>query len=225
MLKRAVRSFRDQVYVNKELVIVYESDDRETGQFLEAVTDGNILKVEVPASPRLKLGALRNLAVEKSRGDYFCQWDDDDFYHNERLSFQMQVIQETGMPACVMVHWFVFDEARGQAYVSNMRPWEGSLLCRKTPIGGEVQYENESRGEDTPLISKLFAEDLVFPVVMPKLYIYVYHGGNVWSEGHWQGIFRASTKLSAESSRVIGEILGGKYTGEEASLILDDISE
>ncbi len=225
LLERAVRSFRDQEYGHKELVIVYESDDPATGKFLTGISDDNILKIQVPAAPRLTLGGLRNLAIEESRGGYFCQWDDDDFSHNQRLSFQMEVLRQSAMPACVMFHWLMFDETCGQAYVSSMRPWEGSLLCKKSLIGDELSYENKSRGEDTSLISGLFSKNLVFPVIMPKLYIYVYHGGNVWTEEHWSGIFRGSTKLSAESSRIIQDILDGKYTGEEASSLLDEIAE
>jgi len=225
LLQRAVMSFRDQEYGHKELVIVHENDDRATVEFLRGITDSNIFKIQAPAPHRLTLGGLRNLAVSESRGEYFCQWDDDDFSHNQRLSFQMEVLRESGMPACVMTHWLVFDELRGQAYVSNMRPWEGSIMCRKSLVGDEIKYEDAGKGEDTALINKLFSKNLVFPVVMPKLYIYVYHGGNVWTQEHWDGIFRASTKLSAESSRVIREILNGKYTGDEASRLLDELAE
>ncbi len=225
LLQRAIRSFRDQKYTHKELVIIYESDDSVTSEFLKGITDSNIYKIEAPALPRHTLGELRNLAVSKSRGEYFCQWDDDDFSHNERLSFQMGILQQTGMPACVMIHWLVFDEVRGQAYVSNMRPWEGSIMCSKSLVGNEIKYEDEAKGEDTPLINKLFSKNLVFPIVMPKLYIYVYHGGNVWTEQHWDKIFKASRKLSAESSQVIRDILDGKYTGDEASSLLDELAE
>ncbi|MGB2692791.1 MAG: glycosyltransferase family A protein [Thermodesulfobacteriota bacterium] len=225
LLHRAIRSFRDQTYTHKELVIIYESDDSVTGEYLKGITDNNIYKIEVPALPRHTLGQLRNLAVSKSRGEYFCQWDDDDFSHNERLSFQMNVLQQSSMPACVMVHWLIFDEFSGQAYVSNMRAWEGSIMCRKSLVGDEIQYEDQNKGEDTPLISKLFSKNLVCPIVMPKLYVYVYHGDNVWTEEHWDKIFKASRKLSAESSQLIRDILDGKYTGNEASSLLDELAE
>lgn len=225
MLKRAIRSFKDQTYPNRELVIVYESDDGETGEFLEGVTDHNIVVVEAPSSPALSLGELRNLSVSECGGEYFCQWDDDDFYHNDRLSFQMDVICQSKMPACVMMHWLMFDAGSRQAYVSVMRPWEGSLLSKKSLIGDELRYEEKSRGEDTPFVNGLFSRSLVFPVIMPKLYIYVYHGSNVWEKEHWERIFAASRKLSGDSSIIIGDILDGRYTGEEASRLLDSLED
>lgn len=225
LLKRTIRSFNDQTYPNRELVIVYESDDRETGEFLYGVTDNNIVVVEAQSSPALSLGELRNLSVRECKGEYFCQWDDDDFYHIERISFQMDVIRQSKMPACVMMSWLIFNAGSKQAYVSCMRPWEGSLLCRKSIFGVELRYEDIGTGEDTPIINKLFSRSLAFPIIMPKLYIYVYHGSNVWEMEHWERIFAASRKLSCESSTIIGDILEGRYTGEEASQLLDSIEE
>ena len=225
LLKRAVRSFRDQTYPNRELVIVYESDDEGTREFLKGVTDNNIVAVEAPSSPVLSLGELRNLSVRECGGEYFCQWDDDDYSHVERISFQMDIIRRSKTPACVMMYWLIFDAGGKQAYVSCMRPWEGSLLCRKSIFGEDLKYEDVGIGEDTPLISRLFSRNLVFPVIMPKLYIYVYHGSNLWKDEHWKGIFAASRKLSVESSTIIGDILDGRYSGEESSSLLDEIEE
>lgn len=225
LLSRAIKSFKDQKYINKELVIVYEEDDLSTGEYLSELLDNDIIKIEAVASPKLSLGELRNLAVEESKGEYFCQWDDDDWSHNNRLAFQMDVIQTSQMPACVMIYWLIFDALENQAYISNRRPWEGSILCKKSLITNELKYEDTESGEDTSIIKKLFSRNLIFPVVMPKLYIYVYHGGNIWSRDHWEKIFRASKKLSAPSSIVIKDILDGKYSGEKASEMLDRISE
>jgi glycosyltransferase involved in cell wall biosynthesis len=225
LLRRAIQSFRDQKYSNKELVIVYEEDDLSTREYLSKLPDNNIIKIATIASPKRSLGELRNFAVEKSNGEYFCQWDDDDWSHNNRLGFQMNVIRESGMPACVMIYWLIFDALEKQAYISNQRPWEGSILCKKSLITEELKYEDTKTGEDTSIIEKLFSRNLIFPVVMPKLYIYVYHGGNIWSHDHWEKIFRASKKLSAQSSIVIKDILHGKYSGEKASEMLDEMSE
>ena len=63
LLKRAVGSFRDQDYGNTELVVVYESDDSSTAEYLRGLSDENILKIEVPAEEGLTLGELRNLSV------------------------------------------------------------------------------------------------------------------------------------------------------------------
>lgn len=221
LLKRAIRSFHDQTYVNKELIIVFESDDLSTKQFVEQISDHDVFKVEVAASPKQTLGQLRNLSVLKGHGDYFCQWDDDDWYHNSRLEFQMNALKESQLPACVMIQWLVFDATRNHAYVSNMRPWEGSLLCRKSLLAGALEYDETARGEETNLVYKLLLKNLVVTMVMPQLYVYVYHGKNVWGYEHWENIFAASKALPPESGVVIRDILENRHSGEEASRLLD----
>lgn len=223
LLERAVQSFRDQTYPDKELVLLYESGDGETAEYVRALKDRNLLLVELPSSEQFNLGRLRNRSLEVCRGEYFCQWDDDDWYHRDRLSFQMEVIEASGLPACLLFHWLMYDERTGKAYLSNRRPWEGSLLCRKSLLGGELKYEEVVRHEDTYLIRELFKRGLVFPVMMPKLYIYVYHGNNLCTREHWEFIFSCSSELSAESTSIIKGILDGRYTGEEASRLLDGI--
>ena len=225
LLRRAIQSFKDQKYINKELVIVYENDDLYTKQFLRQIMDKNIIKIEAGTSPKLTLGELRNLSIMECNGEYFCQWDDDDWSHNNRLVFQMDVIRKSQMPACVMIHWLIFDALEDQAYVSNRRPWEGSILCKKSLIAEKLRYDDAKRGEDTSIIKQLFSKNLIFPVVMPKLYIYVYHGGNVCPHEHWGKILGASKKLSAQSSVIIKDILDGKYSGEKSSDMLNQISE
>lgn len=222
-LERAVQSFRDQTYPNKELLLQYESDDGETAEYVRSLEDNNLVLVEVPSSEKFNLGRFRNRSISECRGDYFCQWDDDDWSHRERLSFQMEVIKSSGMPACLLFHWLMYDERTGKAYLSNRRPWEGSLLCKKSILGGDLRYEEVVKHEDTYLIAELFKRSLLFPVMMPKLYIYVYHGDNLCTREHWEKIFMASTELSAESTSIIKGILDGKFTGEEAALLLDGI--
>jgi glycosyltransferase involved in cell wall biosynthesis len=224
-LRRAIQCFRDQRYLNKELVIVFENDDLSTKKFLKQVSDKNILKIETVASSNLTLGELRNLSIRKCNGEYFCQWDDDDWSHSKRLEFQMDVIQKSQKPACVMMHWLVFDTSENQAYISYGRPWEGSILCEKSLITEEHKYENIKRGEDKNIIKTFVSKNLTSLVAIPKLYVYVYHGNNLWSYDHWDYIFRTSTKLSAESSRIVKETLEGKHSGEKASEMLDAICD
>jgi glycosyltransferase involved in cell wall biosynthesis len=223
LLERAIRCFQDQTYVNRELVIVHEDDDLPTKQFLKGLSDRQILRVEVAASPKLTLGKLRNLSVQKCNGEYFCQWDDDDWSHHRRLEFQMDAIQQSEMPACVMMYWLIFDMTENQAYVSPRRPWEGSLVCKKSLITEELQYGDVIKGEDTIVVEKLATRNLIFPVIRPNLYIYVYHGKNTFGHEHWKELFEASQRLSVHSSNTIKEILEDKYSGEEASRLLEQI--
>lgn len=224
LLERSVSLFKTQTYPNRELVIVYESDDAQTKTYVEQINTPGIVLLEVPAEPELTLGRLRNMAVKECNGDYFCQWDDDDWYHPKRLDQQMRVIEESRMSASIMLHWLIFDANSGQAYISCRRPWEGSLLCKKSVLDTyDIQYKDVAIGEDTDVIKRLFEKHLIFPMIFPILYIYIYHGKNAWNDEHWVKIFNSSTKLSRKSNRLIKNILEGTYTHQEAADLLDNM--
>jgi hypothetical protein len=223
LLNRAIRSFHAQTYMNKELVILYESDDLSTRRFLEPISHSHVLKLEVPASPRRTLGELRNLAIHRCHGEFFCQWDDDDWYHHRRIECQMNAIRESQRPACLMVQWLIFDATQDRAYVSNVRPWEGSLLCKTSLIADGMKYDDTARGEETTFVYKLLLTDLIATIVMPQLYIYVYHGKNVWGHDHWENIFSASQALPPESAVIIRDVLNDRLSEGEASRLLDQM--
>jgi glycosyltransferase involved in cell wall biosynthesis len=225
LLKRAIDCFHAQTYPNKELLIVYEDDDLDTKSFLRSLASSAITTMEVERTPDTSLGRLRNTAVQSCKGDYFCQWDDDDWYHQRRLEFQLQVIKESGLPACLLLHWLIFDCKTSKAYISPFWPWEGSLLCRTKVINDDIRYEDLKRKEDTPLIQKLLKRHSLFPIMMPKLYIYVYHGGNVWGYDHWENnIINKSKELSESSSRMIADLLNSRTSVREGSEFLDQMT-
>ncbi|HET6256502.1 MAG TPA: glycosyltransferase family A protein [Puia sp.] len=220
LLSRAIECFMGQSYSRKEMVLVYEDDDPETKKIASGLNCDAIRCIEVNAKPKLTLGELRNLAIHESRGELFCQWDDDDWYHSQRLEMQMGCIKTSYKPACVLVNWIIFDQLREEAYCSNTRAWEGSLLCRKDIINKDLKYDSLVKGEDTGFISKMLERKYLFPLIMPTLYIYVYHGNNTWNGDHFSFIFNISQKLPKSVGLLIADILRGKYAHSMASKLL-----
>lgn len=228
LLKRAITCFTAQSYPQKELIIVYENDDADTIFFIkssELLLRNDIRLICVNAFPKISLGELRNLGIAAGRGEYICQWDDDDWYHKDRLTDQYNVLLDNDLGGSIMTQWLVFNAIENKAYISNTRVWEGSILCRKSILQSKP-YEDKSIGEDTPTIDYLVSNDcLYFMKGVPGIYIYVYHGGNTWDYEHWNCIFECSTELSYGDALVIADILNGKYSIHEGSLLLDDILE
>lgn len=227
LLKRAIDCFLWQTYPNKELIILYEDDDIATEEFVSKglPSESGVRPFRVPVYPKMALGELRNLAIEKARGEFICQWDDDDWYHMSRLELQYRKLFSKGYQGSILTQWLVFDCLTTTAYISNVRLWEGSILCRKSVLQQKA-YEDKPLGEDTATIQYLASMDSLYLLdEMPGLYIYVYHGNNSWHYEHWKEIFRCSTAFSADDSFLVGEILKGKYPVGESSLLLDAIIE
>jgi glycosyltransferase involved in cell wall biosynthesis len=220
-LERAVLSFSRQTYRNKELVIVYEQDDPATATVVEGLRHRlDIRAIEVPIRPKLKLGELRNLAIHACQGEYFCQWDDDDWFHVERIETQMRQLLSTRQDACMLTNWLVFDAIQQQAYFSHFRLWEGSLLCRKAALQGSVRYPALPKMEDSFFVNELIRRGRVVPLVAPQLYVYVLHGNNTWDKYHGRVLLSSSQPLSQATSQLISAVLSGSYSPEEASLRL-----
>jgi hypothetical protein len=222
LLRRAIECFIGQSYNSKELVVVYENDDQETMELVESLNSNAIKCVQANSKPKMTLGELRNISVYESRGELICQWDDDDWYHCRRLEMQINCLKTSFKPACVLVNWIMFDQTEEEAYFSSTQIWEGSLLCRKDILHGDLKYDSLIMGEDTALISKMLERKYLFPLVMPTLYVYVYHGNNTWKRDHFRSLFDDSQKLSKSASQLIADILHGKYTHSMASQLLSD---
>jgi cellulose synthase/poly-beta-1,6-N-acetylglucosamine synthase-like glycosyltransferase len=225
LLKRSIECFLAQTYANRELIVLYEDDDTATEEFVGNgfSPDSGVRLIRVPAYPKMTLGELRNVAIKIARGEFVCQWDGDDWYHMNRIELQYRKLFTEGRHGSILTQWLVYDGVTETAYISNERLWEGSILCR-TRVLQEKAYEDKPLGEDTATIEYLASRgSLCLLNEMPGLYIYVYHGNNSWDYEHWSAIFEASTALSATDSGIIADILNGRYSVSEGSVLLDGI--
>ncbi len=223
-LQQAIDCFEAQTYPNKELLVLYESDNGAVRQFARQEQHERVYFLEVPAEPKLTLGELRNLSVERCNGEYFCQWDDDDWYASNRLQVQMEALQQSCKPACMLLYWLMYDCVNKAAYLSPFRLWEGSILCKKSVITPLCNYASLEKGEDTILLGHLLDTNSIFPVINPALYIYVFHGNNTWDHDHFNVYYKRGKKLSEQASRLVGEILAGEYSVKESTALLNHVA-
>lgn len=211
LLARAVDCFRHQDFGPRELVVVFESDDAATRALLQQWPDPSIRAVEVAATPRSTLGALRNLGIAHCRGQYVAQWDDDDWYAPNRLGAQVAALQASRKPACVLMRWILYDAERDAAYMSVRRTWEGSLVAERSALPA---YPELARGEDTAVIGALLAAGRLVALDAPWLYVYVFHGGNTWERSHFErNLVAHATRLAPhEETRVRAHVRNGNRT-------------
>ncbi len=187
----AIECFLRQTYANRELVIVVDVPDCELSDHVRALADPRIRLVEVPSAKRT-LGELRNLAVVQARGEFVCQWDDDDLYApEERIEVQLAALLASGAAACLLRRWMLWwPEARRLA-ISGARIWEGSILARAHSL---PLYPALARGEDTEMVEALLARERAVTIEAPELYLYIRHGGNTFGAEHFTAIYNYSRR-------------------------------
>jgi glycosyltransferase involved in cell wall biosynthesis len=201
-IRRAIRHFKVQTYPHKDLVIVYEGDY----EFLIHDTLPDVKLIKLPAGSELSLGERRNISIQHCKGDYFCHWDDDDWYHSRRLEFQMGALVQSGRSACVLKRLLLYDALTHRAFLSSERYWEGTLLCRTDLINDATRYPHVNRSEDNSLVVSLVRKEYVHALSTPYLYAYLFHGTNTWEQAHFNQLFQAGYPLDETAKKVMKEI-------------------
>ncbi|WP_316841409.1 glycosyltransferase family A protein [Pedobacter gandavensis] len=205
-LLRAIVNFEQQSYPNKELVVSYPSKDLPTKKLLERILKISHLKmVLLGRESHGTLGQIRNQAVMAAHGSFICTWDDDDWYHPERLKLQMSQLQNSTSKyqACILQEIILYDRPNESAYLSATYNWSGTLLCKKDLVI-KYPYQHTNRVEDGPLIAHLEAKKLLLAITGAYyLYVYIYHGTNVIDGIHFNYFTRNGPQLDHNTTQNI----------------------
>jgi len=191
--RRSVADYCRQTHPRCELVVVLDRGDpvaREAMLAHLASLARDDVRVIEPAG-KLTLGALRNVGVAEARGDVVCHWDDDDWFHPERVRAQVAELARAGAQSLVLedalhyfpvertLHWTNWRATAPRGLPSTL------MFCRSVPIRYPESGPEAAKGEDTAAIAQLQAHGgfRAMPGV-PHLYVYMSHGANTWDAGH-----------------------------------------
>jgi glycosyltransferase involved in cell wall biosynthesis len=209
LAQRAIRSYADQTWPDRELVIVTDGTDEyraALAKYAASIGAQNVRLVD-PGRGGQTLGALRNLSMDAAHGELLCQWDDDDCSHPERLAAQAEHMLREGARASFMtehlqfmaddatlcwIDWTLGGQGRGKDFAA-----PGTLLMVRDP---RLRYpeggRRARRGEDSEMLERLHA---TVPVAhfsgAGQLFLYQYHGRNTFSRAHHRalGDYRRTT--------------------------------
>lgn len=217
-LRNAIAYFKAQTYQHKELIIVSAQHDPAYEEMVRLCLGDSVKYYDSGGMLRPTLGELRNYAIQRSNGEYFCVWDDDDWYHINRIETQIRQAILNKKQGTVLPYYILLDVVHHRAYMSLPIPPPASILCKKNSLQEELYYRKLGKEEDALVLNKLNEKNALFPVINPALYIYNYHGSNTWG---WEHIKKFCGKqFSREATGLIVDIVSNKYTCEEGSNLL-----
>lgn len=189
LAERAVRCFEAQTWPNRELVVV---DDGHVPyeEMLEPFQErGLAIRYIRPGGVRRSLGELRNLANDHARGDWRIQWDDDEWYHPDRIVAQVAAAERSGVPA-VVLRWTLMqldatDGDGGPVFRADSGfATPGTIAHRPTGL----RYPDARRGEDSVFLNELrhAGRVLVLGKQWSHLFVRCHHGANTWGRDHFE---------------------------------------
>lgn len=194
--RRAVNCFLAQSWPNRELVVVDDGNEDYTS-LLAGIPADRLLYQRQPRTPEATLGRLRNRSLELARGALVAQWDDDDWYHPERLTRQVAVLGDTH-DACVLAGTLMHLDApewMEHPYVGRLSPGVPGTIVHRADAG--VRYPEQRRGEDTVFLDH-WPRARVAVLDAPELFLRAFHGANTWERVHFERRVRNSPLAAAE---------------------------
>jgi len=215
----AISKFRGQTYTNKELVIVSNEYSKEYQKIVRSCADSNI-KYFPTSGTCTTLGDLRNSSIEHASGDYICIWDDDDWFHNQRLELQLHAALSNHKDGSILTYCLLYNAVNKAAYLSHPFNHPATILVKRSVLNNSVRYPSLNKAEDSVFVNKLYHINALYPLVNPVLYMYVYHSQNTWSIEHFDKLFSSSFRLPELPNSSVTNIYEDMYSYEEASALL-----
>lgn len=186
LAERAVQCFAAQTWPRRELVIVDDGADDYEPMLARYRDRATIRYQRIAPQPGRLLGALRNLSLDLAAGDCCTQWDDDEWYHPERLARQMAA--RSGANGASVLRYTLMhvnvEPFRDHPFRTGLRRGTpGTLLHPRSPI----RYPNLARGEDSVYAALIRAAHPTTRLGLDHSHLFIrcYHGTNTWEAGHF----------------------------------------
>jgi glycosyltransferase involved in cell wall biosynthesis len=176
-IPRALECFRRQNYPNLELVIVDSGSD----PIHDLVSgDSRIQYFQAPCG--LTIGALRNYACQRARGEIIVHWDDDDWYPPHRVRAQLRPLMEDGIniSGTSRLHYYEARHRRAFLYQYSRSPrrWvAGNTLAYRRSFWQANPFPNLQVGEDSRFVWNA-PQGSVIDLNDPGLCVASIHAGN-----------------------------------------------
>lgn len=196
---RAVRCLAAQTWPAVELVVIDDGDEDYEPVLAPLRATLAIRYIKLRPEPGRWLGALRNLALDEARGAFCAQWDDDEWYHPERLAVQVGALQRSGAVASVLKWTLMHVDTPAMTRLPYRADagagTPGTIVHHRTP----VRYPNLRRSEDARFLDAIAATGAVEVLGREHSHLFIrcYHGGNTWDAAHFHRRLRRTPTAAA----------------------------
>lgn len=95
-----------------------------------------------------------------------------------------------------------------------------SIIFRKKATRN-LKYSNVNIEEDISFIRQIYERNILYPLVKPSLYIYIFHGKNTGKLDHFERIFNDSYELPTKLSEIVFQVVSNEFSYSRSCLILD----
>ncbi len=213
---RAVAGFMSQTYGNLELLIVDDGEIDYSPWLANWINDPRIRYVRLIPDSSQTLGDLRNAAIELADGEYCIQWDDDEWYHPQRVEIQLRAIRESDHGASAL-KWTLMhiDRAPYSKFVfrtDSGLATPGTIMFRK----GETRYPSWRKNEDGEFMRDIRNEMglSVLGREWSHLFVRCFHGTNTWDVRHFER--RLHRRVSDWPSYLVSKYIRQNLTSHRA---------
>ncbi len=93
-IKKSLNSVLNQTYQNKEIIIIFDDDNQEELKKIKSLIKRKQRIKLIVNSRNLGAGLSRNKAAKVAKGKYLAFLDADDFWKNNKLSYQISIMKK-----------------------------------------------------------------------------------------------------------------------------------
>jgi glycosyltransferase involved in cell wall biosynthesis len=173
--RESINCYLRQTWEPRELIVVDDADNRSFPDGLRI--DGVQYHL---MERRLPIGAKRNIAVGRSRGEIICHWDDDDFSEPGRIEDQVLRMFDSGKAVSGYHSMRFLNLDTGKWWRYNGKPDYslGSALCYRREFWTRNPFPVVQVGEDGSFVRAAQREQQIVAVDADQMMWATTHGGN-----------------------------------------------
>ena len=133
ILEKSIRSVLDQTYTDLELIIVDDGSVDNTESIVKSINDKRIRYCYQENSGAC---AARNKGIDLAQGEYIAFNDSDDVWHPDKMSRQIQIMDETGADIVI-------------CQIRRCNDGDGNLVLPRLNSSGFLEYHDLMVGIST----------------------------------------------------------------------------